>query len=180
MSNTECPMSKVRDLSKLDIGHWTFDYCPVTDPTLEQLSQLEAMWNAHPGMQHMGWRVDLSTPGLVRAFIDPVLPHHRGGLGTDAVNGAVIAGMFDLVIGLSGYMHTIGRRAGVAQIHVHYLRPVEGDRFEVTGWPTRVGRSLVFASGELRDQRGTVCAKCDGIVAISGREPGESAPRVSL
>lgn len=137
------------------------------------------MWNAHPGMKHMGWRVDLSSPGLVRAYLDPVLPHHRGGLGTEAVNGAVIAGMFDLVIGLSGYLHTLGRRAGVAQLSIQYLRPVEGDRLQVTGWPTRVGRSLVFASGELRDQRGTVCARCDGIVAVSSRD-AEPALRVSL
>lgn len=138
------------------------------------------MWNAHPSMTHMGARVDLSTPGLVRAYLDPVLPYHRGGLGTEAVNGAVIAGMFDLAIGLSGYMHTIGRRAGVAQISIQYMRPVEGDRFQVIGWPTRVGGSLVFASAELRDQRGTVCARCDGIVAVSSRDAGEPAPRVSL
>jgi acyl-coenzyme A thioesterase PaaI-like protein len=145
-----------------------------------QRAELEERWNSHPGMQHLGARVDLSTPGLVRASIDPIQPYHRGGLGTEAVNGAVIAGMFDLVIGLAGYLHTLGRRAGVAQLTVHFLRPVEGDRFQVTGWPTRVGHNLIFARAELRDQRGVVCAEASGVVAVSGRAHAETPGAVSL
>ncbi|HZN93318.1 MAG TPA: hypothetical protein VFB81_11475, partial [Myxococcales bacterium] len=36
---------------------------------------------------------------LVR--IDPVLPLHRGGMGTDAINGGMLAAMFDFVIGMT-------------------------------------------------------------------------------
>src|SRR5687768_5904176 len=32
----------------------------------------EARWNDHPGMRHMGARVDLSKPGVVRCIVDPV------------------------------------------------------------------------------------------------------------
>ena len=146
---------------------------PLTDA---QRHEMAAHWNAHPGMRHIGARVDLSTPDLVRALVDPIQPFHRGGLGTEAVNGAVIAGLFDLVIGLAGYLHTTGRRAGVAQLNVQFLRPVEGNRLEGRGWPTRVGRTLVFAAAELRDERDVVCAVCDGIVAVSGRAQGEQSP----
>jgi len=125
-------------------------------------------WNEHPGMRHMGVRLDLSTPEVVRVYVDPVQPHHRGGMGTAAVNGAVIAGAFDLAIGLVGHFHTPGRRVGTAQLNVHFLRPVLGDRFEVLGRATRAGRSLVFAAAELFDERGTLCARCDGIVAVAG------------
>ncbi len=145
-----------------------------------QRSELAAQWNQHPGMKHMGAVVDLSIAGMVRATIDPLRPHHRGGLGTDAVNGGIIAGMFDLVIGLAGYLHTLGRRAGVAQLNIQFLRPVEGDRLQVTGWPTRVGHNLVFAAAELRDQNGRVCAVCSGMVAVSGRAHGERPEAVSL
>lgn len=153
---------------------------PADGLSAAQRAELEARWNSHPGMQHLGARVDLSTPGLVRATIDPIQPYHRGGLGTEAVNGAVIAGMFDLVIGLAGYLHTLGRRAGVAELSIHFLRPVEGDRFQVTGWPTRVGHNLVFARAELRDQRGVVCAESSGVVAVSGRAHGEAPSGVAL
>ncbi len=148
--------------------------------TETQRAEMAAQWNQHPGMKHMGATLDLSIPGLVRASIDPLQPFHRGGLRTDAVNGAVIAGMFDLVIGLAGYLHTRGRRAGVAQLNIQFLRPVEGDRLQVTGWPTRVGINLVFAAAELRDQNGRVCAVCNGMVAVSGRSHGEPPEAVSL
>jgi uncharacterized protein (TIGR00369 family) len=131
-------------------------------------------WNEHPGMRHMGARVSISEDGTVHAVIDPLQPYHRGGLGTEAVNGAVIAGVFDLVIGLAGYQHTLERRAGVAQLNIHYLRPVEGDRLDVAGRPVRVGRNLVFAAAELRDERGVLCATADGIVAVSGSHEGGS------
>ena len=144
--------------------------------TAAQRHEMAEHWNAHPGMRFLGARVELSTPDRVLAVVDPIQPFHRGGLGTEAVNGAVIAGLFDLVIGLSGYLHTRGRRAGVAQLNVQFLRPVEGDRLEVRGWPTRVGRTLVFAAAELRDERDVVCAVCDGIVAVSGRAQGEQSP----
>ena len=148
-----------------------------TDHILPKLSpsEIEAFeveWNKHPGMRHMGARLDLSTPGLVRTVVDPILPEHRGGLGTDAVNGAVIAGVFDLVIGLTGYLQTAGRRAGVAQLNIQFLRPVLGDRFEVIGRPVRAGKTLVFAAAELLDERGVACARCDGIVAVAGGDVG--------
>lgn len=131
-------------------------------------AEIATRWNAHPGMQHMGATVRLLDDGTVHAAIDSIKPHHRGGLGTDAINGAVIAGLFDLVVGLAGYQYTHGTTAGVAQLNIHYMRPVRGDRIEVVGRPTRVGRNLVFASGKLHDEQGVVCASCDGIVAVSG------------
>lgn len=136
--------------------------------------EIEAMWNSHPGMLHMGARLALTEPGRVRAILEPVRPQHRGGLGTEAVNGAVIAGLFDLVVGLTGYVYTRGRRAGVAQLHIHYIRPVMGNRVEVIGWPVRVGLSLVFVAAELRDEQNVICAHADGIVAVSGGHREES------
>lgn len=144
--------------------------------TPDELARFQDDWNRHPGLRHMGARLDLSAPGEVRAVLDPIQPQHRGGLGTDAVNGAVIAGLLDVVVGLTGFLH-VGRRAGVAQLHVQYLRPLRGDRVEVVGRPTRVGRSLAFVAAEARDGTGTVCALGDGIVAVvAGDEPGRQDP----
>ena len=138
----------------------------------DDLTAFEAEWNQHPGMRHMGATLDLSTVGQVRAVVDPIQAEHRGGLGTEAVNGAVIAGIFDLVIGLCGYLQTAGRRAGVAQLSIQFLRPVLGTRFEVRGHPMRVGKTLVFSAAELVDEQGIVCARCDGIVAVAGGDIG--------
>ena len=52
------------------------------DPPLSNAERaaLAARWNAHPGIQHMGVRIDLSAPDVVRVYVDPVQPHHRGAL----------------------------------------------------------------------------------------------------
>ena len=62
------------------------------------------MWNGSPAMKHFGARLDFERVHRVRALIDPVRDIHRGGLGTDAVNGVVLAGLFDLVIGTVGWL----------------------------------------------------------------------------
>ena len=149
----------------------------MTEP--EWRTEVAERWNAHPAMVHMGATVTLWEDGSVHAVIDPVQPYHRGGLGTQAANGAVIAGLFDLVIGLAGYQHTLERRAGVAQLTINYVRPVHGDRIEVIGRPVRVGRNLVFAEARLQDERGSLCATCTGIVAVSGKHDA-AAPEAVL
>ncbi len=141
---------------------------------------LATRWNEHPGMRHMGIRVDLSDPDIVRVYIDPVQPHHRGGLGTEAVNGTVIAGAFDLTIGLVGHFHTLGMRSVTAQLHIHFLRPVLGDQFEVLGRVVRAGRSLVFAAADLHDENGKLCARCDGIVAVTRESEAEIDETIAL
>ena len=71
-------------------------------PSLDSLRALGDMWNASASMKHFGARLEFERVDRVRAVIDPVLPVHRGGLGTDAVNGVVLAGLFDLAIGTVG------------------------------------------------------------------------------
>ncbi len=153
---------------------------PISPLSDAERAALTARWNEHPGMRHMGVRVDLSASDVVRVYVDPVLPEHRGGLGTDAVNGAVIAGAFDLAIGLVGHFCALGRRTGTAQVNIHFVRPVLGDRFEVLGRLVRAGRSLVFATAELHDETGQLCARCDGIVAVTGESTAEAGEGIAL
>jgi acyl-coenzyme A thioesterase PaaI-like protein len=153
---------------------------PLSPLSNTERAALAAQWNEHPGMHHMGVQVDLSASDVVRVYVDPIQPTHRGGLGTDAVNGAVIAGAFDLAIGLVGHFCTLGRRAGTAQLNIHFIRPVVGDRFEVLGRLVRAGRSLVFATAELHDETGQLCARCDGIVAVAGASEAEAGERIAL
>lgn len=137
-------------------------------PGVERLAELERRWNEHPGIRRMGVRLDLaSEPGSVRAVVDPIESHHRGGMGTPAVNGPTIAAVFDLLTGLTGYLQSQGKRAGVAQLNIHFLRPVLGDRFDAVARVRRAGRTLVFVAAELTDSAGTLCAQSDGIVVIT-------------
>jgi acyl-coenzyme A thioesterase PaaI-like protein len=134
------------------------------------LRELAERWNQHPGIARMGVKLTIPETGELRASVDPIEMHHRGGMGTEAVNGPTIAAVFDLVTGLTGYLQAVGKRVGVAQLNIQFLRPVHGRRFEVVGRPQRTGRSLVFVSCELYDETGAVCAKSDGLVSVSQAE----------
>lgn len=133
-------------------------------------TELAGRWNAHPGIARIGARLEIVSTEELRATVDPIQPHHRGGMGTAAVNGPTIAAIFDLVTGLTGYLQAPGKRAAVAQLNVRFLRPVLGDRFQIIGRPARTGRSLVFVGCELLDEAGITCAQCDGLVSISQAE----------
>lgn len=133
-------------------------------------AELAKRWNAHLGVQRMGVRLEIVSREELRGVVDPIEPHHRGGMGTPAVNGPIIAAVFDLVTGLTGYLQAPGQRVGVAQLNIQFLRPVLGSRFEVIGRPQKTGKSLVFVASELVDETGVVCATADGIVSVSQAE----------
>ncbi|HEU4698372.1 MAG TPA: PaaI family thioesterase [Gemmatimonadales bacterium] len=141
---------------------------PLPDPA--ERAALAERWSALPAMRALGARADFADPGAVRVVIDRLQPFHRGGLGTEAVNGAVIAGLCDAAVGMVGHFQALGSRVGTAQLSIQFLRPVRGETVAAVGRLTRAGASLVFARAEIEDARGTVCAVCDGIVAIVGRE----------
>jgi acyl-coenzyme A thioesterase PaaI-like protein len=154
------------------------DSRPMADEfTDEMRAQLAARWNAHLGVERMGVTLNIVSRNELRGVVDPIAPHHRGGMGTPAVNGPTIAAIFDLVTGLTGYLQTPGQKVGVAQLNIRFLRPVLGDRFEVVGRPTKSGRSLVFVECELIDEAGIVCARADGLVSVS---PSEGAGDLAL
>jgi acyl-coenzyme A thioesterase PaaI-like protein len=144
----------------------------MTAPALSDAvrAELAKRWNVHPGIARIGARLDIVSANELRATVDPIEPHHRGGMGTPAVNGPTIAAIFDLVTGLTGYLQAPGKRAAVAQLNIRFLRPVLGNRFQVIGRPERTGHSLVFVGCELVDEANVVCAQCDGLVSISQAE----------
>lgn len=139
------------------------------------LAALGARVSQLPAMLQMGATADFTDPDAVRVRIARLEAYHRGGMGTEAVNGAVIAALCDAAVGFAGTLRTFGRRAGTAQLSIQYLRPVHGGSVEAIGRVVRAGPNLVFATAEVRDDQGALCARCDGIVAVSQGKPGEMA-----
>ncbi len=135
--------------------------------TLEKLRALAATWNDSPPMRQLGARLEFDRVDRVRAVIDPVLPHHRGGMGTAAVNGPVLAGLFDLAIGTVGWLTRPDSRSATVTLAMTFLRPTRGDRVVVEARLLRAGMNLTFAAAEVFDERGEVTARCEGTVAVA-------------
>ena len=135
--------------------------------TLEALQALADVWNASPPMRQLGARLDFDRVDRVRVVIDPVMPYHRGGMGTEAVNGPVLAGLFDLAIGTVGWLTRPDTRSATVTLAMTFLRPTRGDRVTVEARLLRAGMNLAFAAAEICDERGEVTARCDGTVAVA-------------
>lgn len=136
-------------------------------PTLESLRALGEMWNASPSMKHFGAKLAFERVDRVRAVIDPVEVVHRGGLGTDAVNGVVLAGLFDLVIGTVGWLTRPESPSATVNLSMSFFRPTRGDRLVAEARLVRAGMNLIFAAAEIFDAEGRVTARCDGTCAIA-------------
>lgn len=135
--------------------------------SLESLGALAESWNDSPPMRLLGVRLDFARVDRVRAVIDPVQPFHRGGMGTDAVNGAVLAGLFDLAIGTVGWLSRPETRSATISLAMTFLRPTRGQRISVEGRLLRRGTNLIFAAAEIFDGWGEATARCDGTCAVA-------------
>lgn len=123
-------------------------------------------FNALPGMGMMGAALDLSDPVLVRVHLSEVRPHHQGGMGSAAVNGAVIAGLFDAALGVAGVIQFPGRRAGTVELSVKFLRPTRGRSVDACAVTLKRAEDLAFMEGELWSE-GKLCAVATGIVSTA-------------
>jgi len=135
--------------------------------TLEALRKMAAVWNEGPPMKHFGARLEFERLDRVRAVIDPVQAFHRGGMGTEAVNGVVLAGLFDLVIGTVGWLTRPEARTATVNLSMTFFRGTRGDRIVAEGRLVRAGLNLVFAAAEILDGSGEVSARCEGTCAVA-------------
>ena len=135
-------------------------------PTADELSALAALWNRSDVLRHNGLRVAF-TPERVEVELPEVRPEHLGGLGTTAVNGLVLAGMFDLAVGSTVVLVNPRRRSATVQLSMSFERPVVGQSARCEAWIDRVGQRTLFASARILDADGQVCARCQAVVAIS-------------
>ena len=122
--------------------------------------------NALPGMRLMGAALDLSDAAVVRLTLSQVRDEHLGGLGTRAVNGAVIAGLFDAALGVAGTLQFPGQRAGTVELAIKLMRPAFEAPLEVFGIAVRRTPHLAFTEAELH-AGGRRCASASGLVAIA-------------
>ena len=127
------------------------------------------VFNRFPGMIHLGARIDLSHSHLVDVHVDEIKPHHLGGMGTQAVNGAMISALFDCALGVAGVIH-LGAwknegRYGTIDLSVQFLRPFFGASLKARAGVVKRAAKIAFARAELHDEQGRCCSTATAIIA---------------
>jgi acyl-coenzyme A thioesterase PaaI-like protein len=123
-------------------------------------------FNALPAMGAMDASLDLSDETLVHVHLTEVGPQHQGGMGSAAVNGAVIAGLFDAALGVAGVIQFPGKRAGTVELSVKFMRPTRGRSVDAYAITLKRAEGLAFMEGELWSE-GKLCAVATGIVSTA-------------
>lgn len=137
----------------------------------EEALKMQNLWNTNAILTAVGARIELTDPDVLRIFIDEIKPHHRGGLGSDAINGGVISGLFDMAIGLVGIVNSNKHRTGTVQLNIHFLKPLRGNRLILEARRIKAGKSLVFARAEAFNEQHELCATCEGMCSVDFSHP---------
>jgi uncharacterized protein (TIGR00369 family) len=135
----------------------------------EEFKLFEKMWNESEQLKYFGYQIDLSDPLHPVGLIPVVEDRHLGGMGSSFVNGAIIAALCDLTIGLTGSLNLQCPVKGTAELNIRYLRPLKSSSVRAVGKLERASKHIAFASAEVVDDKGRICAIAQGIVACSSR-----------
>lgn len=141
-------------------------------PSKEQLDRYAEEFSKSLTLRFFGVKMSFPSPERLRVTL-PIRPEHRGGLGSEAVNGGILAAMFDLVIGSSSALVDPTRRSATVQLSMSFEQPVNGEELTAEAWIDRAGGSTIFASAHILDGEGRVCARSQGVVRMS-RKPWAS------
>jgi acyl-coenzyme A thioesterase PaaI-like protein len=136
-------------------------------PAPEALVRYADEFNRSRILRFFGVKVSFPSQDRVEVRLDEIRPEHRGGLGSSAVNGGIIAALFDLAIGCTPALLDPTRRNATIQLSMSFEQAVLGDSFHIEANIDRAGGSTIFSSARLIDERGTTCARCQGVVRLS-------------
>ena len=127
--------------------------------------EIENFFNASVQLKQMHLRIDLSNPAKPMVWIDQVQEMHKGGVGTEAVNGAVIAMLVDLAIGLLGVRHYAEGMTATSNLNINYVKPLLAKKVMVRAEETEVIGKRIFGIARVMNEKGEVCAYATGSLA---------------
>ncbi len=125
-------------------------------------------WNNKLYMQWAGLKMLEAQDGRSRLELT-IEPHHRGGAGTDAVNGAILSYMHDIVQGaaIRSLLPPQENALATINLHIDYLELLRADvSIVATGQVVRLGRGVAFGESEVRDSAGRLCTRCVGTYRV--------------
>ncbi|CAN5420216.1 hypothetical protein BH11MYX1_BH11MYX1_00100 [soil metagenome] len=134
--------------------------------TQAELDSFGLAWSNNAVLRYLGVRMSFPNGTHVVVELPAVLPQQRGGKGTDAVNGGVLAMMFDFALGATALLAPPLRRNATCQLSIEFMKGVRGDAVRAIGKVDRATRTILFSSAELFDEKGVLCARASGLVSL--------------
>jgi uncharacterized protein (TIGR00369 family) len=136
-------------------------------PTQEQLDRYAELFNQSQSLRFFGVRVSFPEGRKCVVTLPEVRSEHLGGLGTSAINGGIIAALFDLVIGCTPALLDPTKRCATLQLSMSFQRPLTGNNVRAEAEIDSYGKNTLFASARVLDAEGQVCARAQGVVRLS-------------
>ena len=132
-------------------------------------------WNDRPYMRWVGARVTRSEGGHSRVELR-VEEHHRGGMGTEAVNGAILAYLHDVAQGVAvrSMLGDDVRAIATLNLNISFIDALAADDLIVAvGRAISIRSAVAFAESEFVGASGQVCCRAAGTFRIlrGGRRP---------
>lgn len=132
-----------------------------------------------PIMTSWGATCEERAIGEVILRLPELRPEHMGGGLTHALNGMVIAALFDAALGAARLSTLFARadaegsdpaaiRQATVNLNVSYLKLAMGDAFETHASIVRSGKRIAFAEGRLYDENKELCATANGSYLLLG------------
>jgi uncharacterized protein (TIGR00369 family) len=133
-------------------------------------------WNNKPYMRWVGARVTLAEGGSSRVELR-VESHHRGGMGSKAVNGAILAYLHDVAQGVAvrSLLGDDVRALATLNLNVSFVDAMATDDMIIgIGRAISVRSAVAFAESEFLGASGQVCCRAAGTFRIlrTRRQPG--------
>jgi acyl-coenzyme A thioesterase PaaI-like protein len=139
----------------------------MTEPLSQsQLDAFSERWNRNGVLRYLGIRIGFRANERVIVELPKVIDVQRGGKGSDAVNGGVLAMMFDFALGATALLAPPLRRNATAQLSLNFQKAVRGNSARCVAKLDRGTRSLLFSSADLFDERGEICARATALVSV--------------
>ena len=127
--------------------------------------EIRHFFNETSQLKSLGIHVDWIKPGEAQLSIAEIKDIHKGGLGSSAINGGIIALICDMTLGLLGADYWQEGYNATQNLSIDYLKPLLANKVIAHGKVERlVGKKLV-ALIEVSNENGEVCSCAHGILA---------------
>jgi acyl-coenzyme A thioesterase PaaI-like protein len=132
----------------------------------DERGSFAAQFMTLPAAPYFGLELDLSDTHIVVVRLPQLAPHHLGGVRTHAVNGAVLAALFDCALGIAGSLQFPAQRVGTVELSMQFRRPAFDAPLNALAYCTRRTSHVAFVAAEIYAGE-SLCAGATGMVARS-------------